>query len=103
MLGWFPWRQALDTDFCLSGGLRAKRVGFGVTGSFGGSVTEYSWDDLTYFALNISSSLWAFLPYDAHLPQCSCLECPRLVLHFSKSCTSLKAQHLRDIVMTNYA
>lgn len=36
---------------------------------FGGGVTESSWGDLTYCALNIYlSSLWAPLPYDAYVP-----------------------------------
>lgn len=35
------------------GGLRAQGEGFGVLRSFGGGVTEYSWDDLTSCTLNV--------------------------------------------------
>lgn len=48
MLGGFPWRQALDTDFRSTWWVEGTAgEGFGVLGSFRGGVTRYSWDDLT--------------------------------------------------------
>ena len=38
---------------CLPGRLMANGEGFGVLGSFGRGITEYSWDYLTSFVLSI--------------------------------------------------
>lgn len=62
---------------CPPGPFRGKGVvGFGVMGEFGGSITEYGWDDLTYCVVNICSSLWAFLSCDAYVSEHSCRERP---------------------------
>lgn len=73
------------------------------TGSFGAGVTEYGWDDLTYCALDISCSLWAFLLYNAYLRLYSCLKCRRPFCCFCTFCASLKAQYLLDAIRTNHA
>lgn len=76
--------------------------GLGV-GEFGADATEYGWDDLTYYALDISCSLWAFLLYNAYLCLYSCLKYTCALLLLLRFVPSSRAQHLLDAVRTNHA
>lgn len=75
MLAGFHGGRHWTLILCLPGGLRAKGAGFG----FGGGITAYSWDDLTYCNLTIYSSLWAFLRMMSTSPNIAASNVPVLL------------------------